>query len=74
LAPFFTGTKPQVSLLGCDTEYFALAHEGATIDTFVEIARVKRLGKISNMIIFKSECYSAEVKIAQINLNAMANF
>ena len=74
LAPFFTGTKPQVSLLGCDTEYFALAEVGSTIDTFVELTRVKRLGKSANMIIFKSECFIGDTKIAQVNLNAMANF
>jgi 3-hydroxymyristoyl/3-hydroxydecanoyl-(acyl carrier protein) dehydratase len=74
LAPFFSGTKPQVSLLGCDTEYFALAEAGATIDTYVELTRVKRLGKMANMIIFKSECYIGEIKIAQVNLNAMASF
>ncbi|MBK7960914.1 MAG: hypothetical protein IPK04_06740 [Bdellovibrionales bacterium] len=74
LAPFFAGTKPEVSLLGCDTEYFALAEEGATIDTFVDLTRVKRLGKVSNMIIFKSECYVGPTRIAQINLNAMASF
>lgn len=74
LAPFFTGTKPQVSLLGCDTEYFALAEVGSTIDTFVELTRVKRLGKSANMIIFKCECFVGDTKIAQVNLNAMANF
>lgn len=74
LAPFFEGTKPEVALLGCDTEYFALAEEGATIDAFVELTRVKRLGKISNMIIFKSECYIGATKIADISLNAMASF
>lgn len=74
LAPFFSGTKPQVALLGCDTEYFALVEAGATIDTYVELTRVKRLGKMANMIIFKGECYIGETKIAQVNLNAMANF
>ena len=74
LAPFFTGTKPQVSLLGCDTEYFALAKRGDTIDTFIELTRVKRLGKINNMIIFKGECYVGQIKIAQVSLNAMAIF
>lgn len=74
LAPFFTGTKPRVSLLGCDTEYFALAQEGATIDTFLELTRIKRLGKSGNMIIFKSECYAGETKLAEISLNAMASF
>lgn len=74
LAPFFKGTKPQVSLLGCDTEYYALAEEGATIDTFVELTRVKRLGKMSNMIIFKSECFIGATKIADVSLNAMASF
>lgn len=73
LAPFFTGTKPQVSLLGCDTEYFALAGEGSTIDTFVELTRAKRLGQ-SNMMIFKSECRIGDTKIASVNLNAMATF
>lgn len=74
LAPFFAGTKPEVSLLGCDTEYFALAEEGATIDTYVELTRVKRLGKVSNMILFKSECFIGPTKIAQVSLNAMASF
>ncbi len=74
LAPFFTGTKPHVSLLGCDTEYFGLAESGSTIDTFVELTRVKRLGKLANMIIFKSECFVGDTKIAHVNLNAMASF
>lgn len=74
LAPFFSGTKPEVALLGCDTEYFALAGAGATIDTFVELTRVKRLGKMGNMIIFKSTCYIGPTKIAEVSLNAMANF
>ncbi|MBK9323457.1 MAG: hypothetical protein IPM97_11050 [Bdellovibrionaceae bacterium] len=74
LAPFFKGTKPQVSLLGCDTEYFGLAAVGATIDTFVELTRVKRLGKLGNMILFSGECYVGQVKIAQISFNAMASF
>lgn len=74
LAPFFSGAKPQVSLLGCDTEYFALVEAGAMIDTYVELTRAKRLGKMANMIIFKGECYIGKTKIAQINLNAMASF
>ena len=74
LAPFFKGTKPQVSLLGCDTEYFAIAQEGSIIDTFVELTRVKRLGKTANMILFKSECFVGDTKIAHVNLNAMASF
>jgi len=74
LAPFFSGTKPQVALLGCDTEYFSTAEEGSTIDTFVELKRVKRLGKLSNMILFKCECHIGDKKIAQVNLNAMASF
>ncbi len=74
LAPFFKGTKPQVSLLGCDTEYFALAEAGATIDTFVDLTRAKRLGKMGNMILFSGECYVGQTKIAQVNLNAMASF
>jgi 3-hydroxymyristoyl/3-hydroxydecanoyl-(acyl carrier protein) dehydratase len=74
LAPFFKGTKPQVSLLGCDTEYFAQVSEGATIDTHLELTRVKRLGSSHNMIIFKSECFVGPTKVAQINLNAMASF
>jgi 3-hydroxymyristoyl/3-hydroxydecanoyl-(acyl carrier protein) dehydratase len=74
LAPFFTGKKPQVSLLGCDTEYFAVASDGATIDTYVELTRVKRLGSESNMIIFKGQCYVGDTEIAQVNLNAMASF
>jgi 3-hydroxymyristoyl/3-hydroxydecanoyl-(acyl carrier protein) dehydratase len=74
LAPFFTGTKPQVSLLGCDTEYFAQAEVGSTIDTFLELTRAKRLGKMANMIIFKSECYIGQKKIADVSLNAMAQF
>lgn len=74
LAPFFNGSKPQVSLLGCDTEYFAEAEQGATVDTFLELTRVKRLGKTGNMIIFKSECYVGHTKIAHVNLNAMASF
>jgi len=74
LAPFFTGAKPEVALLGCDTEFFALAKEGDTIDTFLELTRAKRLGKSSNMIIFKSECFVGDTKIAQVSLNAMATF
>lgn len=74
LAPFFKGTKPQVSLLGCDTEYFAQVSEGAIIDTHLELTRVKRLGSSHNMIIFKSECFVGPSKVAQINLNAMASF
>lgn len=74
LAPFFSGTKPQVSLLGCDTDFFAMVESGSTIDTFVELTRVKRLGKMANMIIFKSECYVGDKKVANVNLNAMANF
>lgn len=74
LAPFFKGTKPQVSLLGCDTEFFAQAEEGAKIDTFVELTRVKKLGKSANMIIFKCQCFVSDTKIASISLNAMASF
>jgi len=73
LAPFFTGDKPQVALLGCDTEYFALAEAGNTIDTYVELTRAKRLGAMT-MIIFKSECFVGPTKIAQVSLNAMASF
>lgn len=73
LAPFFTGAKPQVALLGCDTEYFALAKAGSTIDTYLELTRAKRLGNMS-MIIFKSECFVGSTKIAQVSLNAMASF
>lgn len=74
LSPFFKGTKPEVALLGCDTEYFGLAQEGSTIDTRVELTRVKKLGKTANMILFKSECFIGTTKIAHVNLNAMANF
>lgn len=74
LAPFFSGTKPQVSLLGCDTKYFGVVQAGATVDAFVELTRVKRLGKMGNMILFNSECMVGDKKIAQVNLNAMASF
>jgi 3-hydroxymyristoyl/3-hydroxydecanoyl-(acyl carrier protein) dehydratase len=74
LAPFFKGKKPEVSLLGCDTEYFALATDDARIDTIVELTRVKRLGSAGNMIVFKGECLVGGNKIAQVNLNAMASF
>jgi 3-hydroxymyristoyl/3-hydroxydecanoyl-(acyl carrier protein) dehydratase len=74
LAPFFTGAKPEVALLGCDTEFFAQAKEGDTIDTYLELTRAKRLGKTANMIIFKSECFVGTTKIAQVSLNAMATF
>lgn len=74
LSPFFKGTKPEVALLGCDTEYFGIAQAGSTIDTFVELTRVKKLGKTANMILFKSECFIGDVKIARVDLNAMANF
>jgi 3-hydroxymyristoyl/3-hydroxydecanoyl-(acyl carrier protein) dehydratase len=74
LAPFFKGKKPEVSLLGSDTEYFAVATESARIDTVVELTRVKRLGSAGNMIIFKGECLVGGTKIAQVNLNAMARF
>lgn len=74
LSPFFKGTKPEVALLGCDTEYYGLAQAGSTIDAYVELTRVKKLGKTANMILFKSECFIGTTKIAQVNLNAMANF
>lgn len=73
LAPLFTGAKPQVALLGSDTEYFALAKAGDTIDTYIELTRAKRMGPAC-MIVFKSECYVGTTKIAQVSINAMANF
>lgn len=74
LAPLFSGSKPQVTLLGCDTEYFAEAHAGATIETSVELSKVKRLGKLGNMIFFTGECFVGGKKIANVKLNAMAVF
>jgi 3-hydroxymyristoyl/3-hydroxydecanoyl-(acyl carrier protein) dehydratase len=74
LAPFFKGTKPQVSLLGCDADYYGLAEVNGAIDTFVDLTRVKRLGNIGNMILFSGKCFVAGVKIADVKINAMAMF